>query len=66
MPHFWKLDASPPRRRSARLGEPEAPKLLVYASPWERLLHLGISRCLREGPLSLGKPVVLFLSPFFC
>ena len=39
MSHFWKLDASPPRRKSAflgealHLGELEAPKLLVSTSP---------------------------------
>ena len=55
MPHFsFQPDASLLRRMSARLGEgfclsePEAPKLPIFALPWQR-------------PLRLGKPEVLIL-----
>ena len=63
--------SSPPRQKELhlheklRLGEPEAPNFLVFATPWRGLLRLGIGPCLGEGPLCLGEPEVLFFSPFF-
>ena len=61
MPHFYfQLNASLPRRSSARLseglhlGKPEAPKLPVSASPRQRLLRLCIGPHLGEDPLRLG------------
>ena len=50
-----------PRRRSALLGELEAPKFPVSAMPRHGLLRLGIGPCLGEGPLRLGEPAILFL-----
>ena len=55
-PQFlFKPDLALPSQGLIRLGEPEAPKSLISASPQQRLLRLG------EGPLCLGEPVVLFL-----
>ena len=48
------------------LGEPEAPNFPVFAMPRCGLLCLGVGPRLGEGPLRLGKPVILFLFPFFC
>ena len=55
--------SSLPRRRSASLGEPEAPNLSVSAMPRHGLLRLGVGSRLGEGPLRLGEPKVLFLFP---
>ena len=54
-----------PKRRSAHLGKPEAPKLPVFASPQRRLLRFGVGPRLGEGPLYLGEPEVLFFAHFF-
>ena len=37
-----------PRLRSAHLGEPKAPNVLVSTTPRRGLLHLGIGPCLGE------------------
>ena len=34
--------SSPPRRRELHLGEPEAPNLLVFATPRRGFLRLGV------------------------
>ena len=61
MPHLWKPNASPPRRRSIHLCKPKAPNLPVFATPQRGLLRLGIGPGLGEGPLRLSELAVPFL-----
>ena len=61
MSYLWKPDASPPRLRFIRLGEPKAPNFLVSAMPRRGLLCLGVGTRLGKGPLCLGELAVPFL-----
>ena len=62
--------SSPTRRRELRLreelrlGELKAQNFSVFATPRRGLLRLSVGPRLGEGPLRLGKLVVLFLFLF--